>query len=321
MTGADDYFTVSARVKRHGLISAECEQLTGGRPDADGVAPASSVDLVPRAAFVQLGVRTLATAATFDDLVQAVAGMRFEADRFRIDVHDPSGRGQRSSTDVATAVADVIEFGPDLRDPLHRFLVVPRDHGWLFGEVVTRTEAGHARHDAKPWTTSSSLDGRFARGLVNLVPEARSLLDPCSGAGSIVLEAASMGLDVRAVDWKPAMVGMTRQNLAHFGYTADVARADSRCHPFAPVDAIVTDLPYGHAIDADEPTIRAILANCARSSPLGVFVAPADFSLWLEAAGYTDIEVHTVLKRRGFTRWIHRARSTRHAGRMVSDTE
>ncbi len=304
------FFTISARVKRHGLIAAECEQLTGGRPDADGVAAAASVDLVPRAAFVQLGVRTLASATTFDDLVEAVGSSSFEADRFRIDVHDPSGRSGRSSTELATALADGIEFGPDLRDPLHRFLVVPRGDGWLFGEVVARTEAGHVRHDAKPWTTSSSLDGRFARGLVNLVPGARSVLDPCSGAGSIVLEAASMGLDVRAVDWKPAMVGMTNQNLAHFGYSADVARADSCTHEFEPVDAIVTDLPYGHAIEADEPTIRAIIANCARSSPLGVFVAPADFSLWLAAAGYTDIEVHTVLKRRGFTRWIHRARST-----------
>ena len=125
-----------------------------------------------------------------------------------------------------------------------------------------------------------------------------------------MLEAAALGLDARAIDWKAAMVGMTTQNLAHFGYAASVIRADSRTHEFAPVEAIVTDLPYGHAIDADEPTIRAILANCAGSAPLGVFVAPADFSLWLVAAGYTDIEVHTVLKRRGFTRWIHRARST-----------
>lgn len=310
MTEVGGLMTISARVARHGLIAAECEYLTGGRPDADGVAVATSVDLVPRAAFVQQGVRTLASAPSFDGLVAEVGRSSFEADRFRIDVHDPSGRSDRRSTELAIALADVIGFGPDLRDPLHRFVVIPRDGVWMFGEVVTRTDAGHVRHDAKPWTTSSSLDSRFSRGLVNLVPGARSLLDPCCGAGSIVLEAASLGLDVRAVDWKPAMVGMTTQNLEHYGYSADVVRADSRTHSFGSVDAIVTDLPYGHAIEADEPTIRAILTNCARSSPLGVFVAPADFSLWLAAAGYVDIDVHTVLKRRGFTRWIHRARST-----------
>lgn len=306
-----DFFTVSARVARHGLIAAECRQLTGGSPDADGVATAESVEFVPRAAYVQSGVRVIASAASFGELIGAVGSSSFPADRFRIDVHDPSGRTEHSGTDIAVALADVIPFGPDLGDPLHRFLVVPRADGWLFGEVESRTDAGHVRHEAKPWTTSSSLDGRFSRALVNLVPEAASLLDPCCGAGSIVLEAAALGLDVRAVDWKPAMVGMTNQNLAHFGYSADVERADSRTHAFAPVDAVVTDLPYGHAIEADESTIRSILATSARAAPLGVFVAPADFSLWLEAAGYVDIEVHTVLKRRGFTRWIHRARSTR----------
>lgn len=301
--------TISARTARHGLIAAECAQLTGGVPDADGVAPASSLELVHRAAYVQQGVRILAEASSFEELVAVVAAAFFDADRFRIDVHDPSGRAGPSSTEVAIALADVIPYGPDLRVPLHRFLVVPGERTWLFGEVTVSTDAGHRRHEGKPWTTSSSLDGRFSRGLVNLVPDARSLLDPCCGAGSIVLEAASLGLDARGVDWKPAMVGMTTENLAHFGYCADVARADSRTHVFAPVDAIVTDLPYGHAIDADEDTIRAILANCARSSATGVFVAPADFTDWLEAAGYSDIDVYTVMKRRGFTRWIHRARS------------
>jgi len=279
-------------------------------PDETGVATATSVGAVERAAFVQQGLRIVATGASFDALVGAVGAARFEADRFRIDVHDPTDRSTVGNTAVAIALADVVPFGPDLKSPVHRFVVIPGGPEWVFAEIISTTDAGYRRHDGKPWTTSSSLDSRFARGLVNLVPDARSVLDPCCGAGSIVLEAASLGLDARGVDWKPAMVGMTTENLAHFDYSARIDKADSRTNEFDAVDAVVTDLPYGHAIDADEPTIRAILANCARSAPRGVFVAPSDFSLWLSAAGYTDIEVVTVLKRRGFTRWIHQARST-----------
>ena len=296
---------ICARVARHGLIAAECRSLTGGTPDEDGVAPCDSIDLVGRAAFVQKGLDLIAGAATFDELVDVVAASDFDADRFRIDVHDPTGRlGPRTSQVVATTLADVIPFGPDLRRPLHRFVVAAGSDGLVFGELGTETDAAYRRHDAKPWTTSSSLDGRFARALVNLVPEARSLLDPCCGAGSIVLEAASLGLDAYGVDWKPAMVGMTRENLAHFGYAATVARADSRVHRQV-ADAIVTDLPYGHAIDADESTIRSILERCVELAPVAVYVAPADFSLWLRSAGYDQVDVHTVRKRAGFTRWVH----------------
>jgi tRNA (guanine10-N2)-dimethyltransferase len=305
--------TISARVARHGLIGAECRSLTGGMPDTTGVAtaiPAKGVEGVERAAFVQQGLAVIATGQSFDELVDAVKVAEFHADRFRIDVHDPADRSTKGTTEAAIALADVIPFGPDLRAPAHRFVVIPAESEWIFAEVITTTDAGYRRHDDKPWTTSSSLDSRFARGLVNLVPDARSILDPCCGAGSIVLEAALLGLDARGVDWKPAMVGMTAENLAHFDYSASVVQADSRSSDFGVVDAVVTDLPYGHAIEADEDTIRAILANCARTAPLGVFVAPSDFSPWLTSAGYTDIEVVTVLKRRGFTRWIHQARST-----------
>ena len=315
MTPADQSVqtaAICARVDRHGLIAAECRSLTGGTPDEDGIADCDTIDLVARAAYVQKGLDVIASAGSFDALVAAVAAKEFPADDFRIDLHDPSGRIGRSTQEAATALADVIPFGPNLRQPRHRFIVAASADRVLFGEVVAETDASYRSHDSKPWTTSSSLDGRFARALVNLVPTARSVLDPCCGAGSIVLEAAALGLDAHGVDWKPAMVGMTRENLAHFGYAATVVHADSRLHHQV-VDAIVTDLPYGHAIEADEPTIRAILERGAELAPEAVYVARADITLWLRAAGYSEVEVCTVRKRAGFTRWVHVAR--RAAGR------
>lgn len=301
-----------ARVKRHGLIAAECAALTGGRPDDDGIAPCDRFDRIDRAAYTHRGLRVLAAGDDFDELRGAIDDVHrsgLQTDSFRIDVHDPARRSPLSSVDLATTLAAEFDGRPDLSMPQHRFIVVVGSEGWTFGEVVAESDASYRRHESKPWTTSSSLDSRFARGLVNLVPDARSVLDPCCGAGSIVVEAASLGLDAFGVDWKPAMVGMTTQNLAHFGYHATVVRADSRSH-HQTADAIVTDLPYGHAIDGDEPTIRAILDRAVTLAPQAVIVAPADISTWLDGAGYNDIGVHTVLKRRGFTRWIHTARSS-----------
>ena len=39
------------------------------------------------------------------------------------------------------------------------------------------------------------------------------------------------------------------------------------------------------------------------------FYAQADMTEWLDGAGYTDIEVVTVNKRKGFSRWVHTATS------------
>ncbi len=214
---------VTARAPRNGLIAAECQALTGGSPDVDGVANCDTIARISRAAFVHRGIAVFARATTLDELVERVRerwDADMDADRFRIDVHDPSQRCSSTTIEIATAFADVIPFGPDLRDPLHRFLVIAGEDGFTFGAVEAEADGSYRDHDAKPWTTSSSLDSRFARALVNLVPDARSILDPCCGAGSIVLEAASLGLSAFGVDWKPALVGMTRENLAHFGYDA-----------------------------------------------------------------------------------------------------
>lgn len=303
-----DLLTICSRIARNELVAAEARSLTGGRPDDDGVGVCGSVELVARAAYVRSGVRVITSGATFDELIAGVAGSQFSADGFRIDVHDPASRLERTRLDIAIALADVIPAAPDLKHPRHRFVVVAAAGRIAFGEVVAETDRSYRRHDAKPWSTSSSLDARFSRALVNLVPHVRSVLDPCCGAGSIVLEAASLGLEASGADWKPAMVGMTRENLAHFGYVARVDRIDSRVAERR-ADAIVTDLPYGHAIQTDEPTVRAILERGASRAPIGVYVAPHDISGWLDAAGYDVADVHRVVKRAGFTRWVHVATS------------
>lgn len=295
-----------ARMRTHGLIAAECQSLTGGVPDIAGVAQCGRVDRIERAAYVHNGLRVIAMAATLDDLVEVVTSRSFDADRFRIEVDDPTGRIEPTTHDVVVRLADALPFDPDLDDPLHRFGVVVSAEHWFFGEFVAASDASYRPHEDKPWTTSSSLDSRFSRALVNLVPEARSILDPCCGAGSIVVEAASLGLGTIGVDWKPAMAGMTRENLAHFGLTASIIHADTRS-VVQPVDAVVTDLPYGYAIDADAEVTRAILDRCVANAPLGVFVASADITPWLTAAGYGRVEMWTVTKREGFTRFVHRA--------------
>ena len=291
-------------MRRHGLIAAECAALTGSTPDDDGVAGCAGVARVVRGAYVRTGLRAIAAADDLDDLVSRVGALDLDVDRFRVDLHDPSGRLGRASRDVAVAIADVLDDDPDLSDPRHRLVVVATDGRVALGEVVATADDAYRAHDAKPWTTSSSLDARVARALVNLVPDARSILDPCCGAGSIVLEAASLGLRAIGVDDKAAMAGMTRENLAHLGLEATVERADAREVEHR-VDAVVTDLPYGHAIERDDAAVRAILERCAGLAPHGVFVAPHRIDAWLAGAGHRVDAVHEVVKRRGFSRWIH----------------
>jgi tRNA G10 N-methylase Trm11 len=299
---------ICQRQPGNALIAKECVSLTGGTPAIDGFALCQKVDHIPQAAYIRAGFQILARGTTLDDLLQTVSSVQFRADLFRIDFHSLSERKQLSPRRTITALADVIPARPNLAYPKHRFLVLERAQGLWFGELLTERKRTYRKHNAKPYRTSTSLSSQLSRALVNLVVlEADSLVDPCCGTGSILLEAQALGMRVFGADRNKKIVGMARKNIEYFGYCAEIEHAEV-CAYRQSAEALVTDLPYGRLLDADEMIIRPILEQCSFLAPLAVFVAGCDLTDWLYASGYRDISICTVSKHNRVTRYIHRAR-------------
>jgi tRNA G10 N-methylase Trm11 len=299
------FAAICVRLPNNALIAAECASLTGGVPDEDGFTLCQRVEYISQAAYIRTGLRILAHGPRLDDLLEVVAQSDFAADEFRIEFSSLSKENRISSQPAILALADAIPFYPNLDHPRHRFLLVERGEGLWFGEILTECKHTYRTHMAKPYNISSAIPSRMSRALVNLVlPQARSLLDPCCGTGSILLEAQSLGMQAYGADQNKRMVGMARANLAHFGYDAKVEHADARvCTHTA--DALVTNLPYGRFLDANETLIRAILERGRKLAPLAVYVAEHNITAWLTAAGYRKIAVHPVIKHDGFIRYAH----------------
>ena len=299
---------ICVRNPNNGLIAAECAHLTGGELLLDGFAFCQRVEMIPQAAYLRTGLQLLAQGSTLDDLLAAVAQSHFAADGFRIDFLSLSGQNRLRPRRSIVALADVIPFYPNLVDPKHRFLLIERQHGLWFGEVLSECQYSFQQHAAKPYRTSTSLSSQMARALVNLVlPQARSLVDPCCGTGSILLEAHLLGMQTYGADQNRRIAWMARQNLAHFGYDAMVDHAAIQdCRWKA--DALVTDLPYGRLLAADESAIRSILKHGRKLAPLAVYVAGHNISDWLAAAGYDETEVFTVNKQDRVVRYVHRVK-------------
>ncbi len=300
---------ICARLADNDLIAAECENLTGGRPDSEGIAICQRLDLIPRAAYVTTGLRCLAEGETLGELTNTIARTNTPAEGFRVEFLRLSPRLPVRKPEAILAVANALDANPNLDAPAHRFLVVAREKGFLFGEILAENAHSYQRHADKPYRTSSSMPSRLARALVNLVsPPAQTILDPFCGTGSILLEACAFGLPARGVDSNPKMAGMTRRNLAHFGYSAIVEQGDMIEHHGA-ADAIVTDLPYGRFLEKmDKASLLPLLAHAAELAPQAVYLTEQDISPWLREAGYRDVQLIHVRKRAGMSRYVHRAR-------------
>lgn len=302
------FVAICAQIPNNALIAAECANLTGGTPESDGFAPCRTVDHIPHAAYIRMGLRVLAHGSTLDDLLAAVAEVNFPAEGFRIEYASLIRDDHSAPLSDIIALANVIPFRPNLDHPQHRFLLLERANGLWFSEIVAENQRSFRRHTAKPHHTTTALPSRLARALVNLVvPAARTLLDPCCGTGSILLEAQARGIVIHGADQNWKAVHMARENLTHFGYEAAVEVADIRTLQRA-ADVLVTDLPYGRGLATDEAAIRTILDYGRHLAPTAVFVAAHDISAWLAEAGYRDIEVYPVMKQAIFTRYVYVAR-------------
>jgi tRNA (guanine10-N2)-dimethyltransferase len=103
--------------------------------------------------------------------------------------------------------------------------------------------------------------------------------DPFAGTGGLLLEAGLAGAAVLGADLDPVMVEGSRDALAHYGVAGDIAVGDvaetlARMAAAAPLDAIVSDPPYGRSsTTAREPPRelygRALAAMASALKPGG----------------------------------------------------
>ena len=290
------------------LVGAECAALTGAAPDGSGVARGACIESVAQAAYLRFGVRTVAEAPTLDALCAELRSRSFAADAFQIEYLRLFPKPRLRRLEAVVPVADAIEGSPNLSFPSIRLLLAATAERFLLGRIEAEPDGAYRAHAGKPFRTSSSLPARLARAMVNLAAGAQTLLDPCCGAGSILLEAASLGMRAVGFDWNRKMVGMSAANARHFGYAAEAGEADARALSFR-ADAVVTDLPYGKNLEADAENLRGIVRNAARLAPLAAIAAAGDLVPWMRAAGFREVRRYRVPKSAGFSRYIHVGRS------------
>ncbi|MBT3270658.1 hypothetical protein HN371_26185 [Candidatus Poribacteria bacterium] len=309
---ATTYFAMCIEHEGNELIARECLNLTGAAPEADGFVLCDTVEHVARSAYVRWGARFIAHAPTLDALTRLIAADPPRGPGFRIDFVDASGAQPVKRRDAIIAVADVLQDRPNLDDPRHVFVLVAREDGFWFGEMVAECAHDYAKHRDRPYRTSAAMPPRLARALVNIVaPPATSIIDPCCGTGTIVLEASALGLGVQAGDINPRMVGMTRENAGYFGHELEPREGDAASWETT-ADAVVANLPYGRNLEASEENVRGILEAGRRMAPVGVYVTPHDLSETLRDVGYASVELLRHPKHTGFrgglVRIVHIAR-------------
>jgi 23S rRNA G2445 N2-methylase RlmL len=92
-----------------------------------------------------------------------------------------------------------------------------------------------------------------------------TVVDPCCGAGTILVEAALLGADACGGDVEPAAVAAAQANAAAAGVTVQARQWDARRLPLAAAcaDCVVCNLPWGRQVTVDRQLADFYREVCA----------------------------------------------------------
>lgn len=117
---------------------------------------------------------------------------------------------------------------------------------WIFGIYHDDMVWNDRFH--KPHSYSHSLPSKDARAFVNIAignQEDLTLVDPCCGIGTVVLEALSMDLNIHGYDINRYVAYQARLNLEHFGYDPLLIHRIDIHELNQSYDVMIMDIPYG----------------------------------------------------------------------------
>ncbi len=202
--------------------------------------------------------------------------------------------------------------GVDLHAPQSDIRVVFSEKAVHLGRTlgsIDRASFEKRKNRYLPFVYPASLHPKFARAMVNLteVQSGGKLLDPFSGTGAIVAEAAMVGIKALGTDFSERMIEGSRRNLEHLGLSASLGVCDVGAirEQVGDVDGIATDPPYGKSTSTKGEAIPKLYRRAfsafsqvlARGSK--VVLAVPDTGLLDGSDGFRIIETHSL--------WVHRS--------------
>ncbi len=300
---SEHFYLLAAHEREFRIALAEAEALLGdsARATEHVLISPNAVD-AGRSAHLSHGAELLWRGCGVEGLLDLLDREPIEAHRFLIEAHKYPRRGGPDRQKLCSEIGLRVVGHPDLEDPQTRLLLVLDGGEFFFGRVRSRNTTDWHPRIHKPFSFSASLGPRLARAAVNVVAKpGDTIVDPCCGSGTIVIEAETVGVRAMGFDCGPEMPARARANARALGVDAVFGVADVRSLKGS-FDAVVTNLPYDMMTTVPKGFYRDALRGIRDLAPRAAFYASDDLSETARTVGLTVERVvpqvtHTVTRR------------------------
>jgi tRNA G10 N-methylase Trm11 len=259
-----------------------------------------------RSPFIKHFINVLFTGISLEEIAAKILKNKVSYNNFKvsfIDIGDESiDFHQRRK--VESIIGFNIEGYADIHNPKIIIGVTKVCGIWILGEL-THNKCKWQLHNQKPYSYCNGLGVRVSRALVNIAIDndfSCSLVDPCCGIGTVVIEALSIGAKITGYEINPLIAENANKNLEYFGFENRIINGDM--HTISDkYDAAIVDLPYGVFSLTTLEDQLAIMRTSKKIAKKSIFVTYDNMENELTSLGFKIVDSCIVSKSK-FKRYI-----------------
>ena len=261
----------------------------------------SDIDInASKSPFIKSKIKIIYSDESLDRMVSKIKEDNFSYDDFKVSyVKSEQGDVQYEDRLEATRkIGFVVNGYPDMHKPRNPLAVTKINGLWIFGEYE-RNDFKWQKHNDKPYSYSNALGLRMARALVNIAMkdnEEGTLIDPCCGVGTVVIEALDLGIKVKGCEISKQMAYNARENVEFLGYLRDTIVCYDMHKIKDKYDSAIIDIPYGLFSPVTLEEQKAIIHTARNICEKMVIVTFEDMEKFIVEAGFSVIDKCVVPK-------------------------
>lgn len=261
----------------------------------------SDIDInASKSPFIKSKIKIIYSDESLDRMVRKIKEDNLSYDDFKVSyVKSEQGDVQYEDRLEATRkIGFVVNGYPDMHKPRNPLAVTKINGLWIFGEYE-RNDFKWQKHNDKPYSYSNALGLRIARALVNIAMkdnEEGTLIDPCCGVGTVVIEALDLGIKVKGCEISKQIAYNARENVEFLGYLRDTIVCYDMHKIKDKYDSAIIDIPYGLFSPVTLEEQKAIIHTARNICEKMVIVTFEDMEKFIVEAGFSVIDKCVVPK-------------------------
>jgi len=219
-----------------------------------------------RSPFIKKCISVMYTGDTLEQIINQIVTDKLTSINYKVTYIKSSDEntGFHEGRRIEFQIGFNILGEAEMKNPEIVFGITKVSNKWIFGEYESNISDWFL-HNKKPFSYSNALKVNVSRALVNIAVGNNldySVVDPCCGIGTVVIEAISMQINIKGYEINPYIGKNAKTNLRYFGYE-DVITIGDMHDIQEKFNVAIVDLPY-NIFTQVTPEEQLAIIDCTR---------------------------------------------------------